>query len=59
MPPTKTVDPSPHEVDPALQPIQRELGDALAVLKKMAEEPGKAVHASELRAARETLGEED
>lgn len=61
MPPTTTTTTGAgsSEVDPALQPVQKELAEAIAALKKMAAEPAKHTHASELRAARETLGHVD
>lgn len=56
--PPKTAS-SPHDVDPALAPIEKELQQALSALQKFAAEKDKPVHASELRAARETLGHVD
>ncbi len=46
----------PHEVDPALRPVEKELKDAVSCLRKLAAEKDKPVHASDLRSARETLG---
>lgn len=56
MPPTKTAS---HDVDAALVPIEKELQQALAALQKFAAEKEKPVHATDLRAARETLGHVD
>lgn len=57
---TKTAASGPHDVDPALAPIEKELQQALDALQKLAADKDKPVHAStELRAARETLGHVD
>lgn len=56
MPPTKTAS---HDVDAALVPIEKELQQALAALQRFAAEKDKPVHATDLRAARETLGHVD